>query len=52
MTNNNWYIFFRLYCLLAERLGKMYEQAVIIAAEEGEAALDRKVIKAATRVIL
>jgi len=42
MTNNNWYIFFRLYCLLAERLGKMYEQAVIIAAEEGEAALDRK----------
>merc|ERR1719341_2740911 len=34
MTNNNWYIFLRLHCILAERLGKMYDQAVIIAAEE------------------
>ena len=41
MTNNNWYIFLRLHCILAERLGKMYDQAVIIAAEE-DSNMDRK----------
>merc|ERR1719383_1271490 len=42
MTNNNWYFFFRLHSILVERLGKMYDQAVIIAAEEGDSNLDRK----------
>ena len=35
MGNNNWYLFLRLHAILCERLGKIYDQAVIIAAEEG-----------------
>jgi paired amphipathic helix protein Sin3a len=35
MGNNNWYLFMRLHAILVERLGKIYDQAVIIAAEEG-----------------
>ena len=42
MSNSNWYIFLRLHYILSDRLGKMYDQAVIIAAEEGDSALDRK----------
>lgn len=42
MTNNNWYVFLRLHYILSERLAKIYDQAVIIAAEDGDSNLDRK----------
>jgi len=35
MGNNNIYLFMRLHSILTERLGKIYDQAVIIAAEDG-----------------
>ena len=41
-VNNNWYLFFRLHHILCERLGKMYERANIMAAEEAKEKLDRK----------
>lgn len=41
-VNNNWYLFFRLHHILCERLGKMYERATIMAAEEAREKLDRK----------
>ena len=34
MCNNHWYIFFRLHHILCERLTKMYNQSLIIRAEE------------------
>ena len=41
-VNSNWYLFFRLHYILCERLGKMYERATILAAEEAKEKLDRK----------
>ncbi|KAI1292628.1 Paired amphipathic helix protein Sin3a [Halotydeus destructor] len=41
-VNNNWYLFFRLHSILCERLTKMHERAVIIAAEEDRDKLNRK----------
>jgi len=35
MGNNNIYLFMRLHSILTERLGKIYDQALIIAAEDG-----------------
>ena len=40
--NNNWYLFFRLHCILCERLTKMYERSQIIAAEEAKEKSNRK----------
>ncbi|KAG5894786.1 hypothetical protein JTB14_005222 [Gonioctena quinquepunctata] len=34
MANNNWYIFLRLHAILCERLAKIYERAVAMAADE------------------
>jgi len=42
MSNNNWYIFFRLHNILVDRLGKMYDQAVLINSEEMEGVSERK----------
>jgi len=42
MSNNNWYIFFRLHNILVDRLGKMYDQAVLINSEENDANNERK----------
>ena len=42
MCNNNWCLFLRLHNILSERLTKMYNQAVIIAAEESKDKKDRK----------
>ena len=42
MANNHWYLFLRLHCTLCERLLTMYEQALVIAAEEGEESTARK----------
>ena len=42
MGNNNLYLFIRLHSILTERLGKIYDQAVIIAAEEGDSNQDKK----------
>lgn len=42
MGNNNIYLFFRLHSILTERLAKIYDQAVIIAAEEGDSNQDKK----------
>lgn len=40
--NNNWYLFFRLHQILCERLTRMYERAVALAAEEAKYRQDRK----------
>nr|CAD7400897.1 unnamed protein product [Timema poppensis] len=40
--NNNWYLFLRLHQILCERLTKMYERAVALAAEEAKYRRDRK----------
>lgn len=42
MANNNWYIFLRLHAILCERLAKIYERAVILAAEEAKLRTTRK----------
>lgn len=42
MANNNWYIFLRLHAVLCERLAKIYERAVILAAEEAKSRTGRK----------
>ncbi|XP_043231433.1 paired amphipathic helix protein Sin3b-like isoform X2 [Amphibalanus amphitrite] len=34
MASSNWYLFLRLHHILCERLNKIYERAVIMAAEE------------------
>ncbi|PSN32659.1 hypothetical protein C0J52_12290 [Blattella germanica] len=34
--NNQWYVFFRLHQILCERLTRMYERAVALAAEEAK----------------
>ncbi|XP_023025930.1 SIN3 transcription regulator family member A isoform X2 [Leptinotarsa decemlineata] len=36
MANNNWYIFLRLHAILCDRLAKIYERAVGMAAEEAK----------------
>jgi paired amphipathic helix protein Sin3a len=41
-VNNNWYLFFRLHHILCERLGRMYDRAMILAAEEAKEKVDRK----------
>ncbi|XP_071446323.1 paired amphipathic helix protein Sin3a isoform X2 [Hetaerina americana] len=42
MANNNWYLFMRLHQILCERLTKMYERAVALAAEEARERQERK----------
>lgn len=42
MSNNNWYIFLRLHAILCERLAKVYERAVTMAAEEAKLRANRK----------
>lgn len=42
MANNNWYIFLRLHAILCERLAKIYERAVYLAAEEAKCRSNRK----------
>ncbi|XP_046399694.1 paired amphipathic helix protein Sin3a [Ischnura elegans] len=42
MANNNWYLFLRLHQILCERLTKMYERAVALAAEEARERRERK----------
>lgn len=42
MASNNWYIFLRLHAILCERLVKIYERAVILAAEEAKSRTGRK----------
>ncbi|XP_057664954.1 paired amphipathic helix protein Sin3b isoform X1 [Diorhabda carinulata] len=42
MANNNWYVFLRLHAILCERLAKIYERAVAMAAEEAKARSNRK----------
>lgn len=42
MANNNWYIFLRLHAVLCERLAKIYEQAVQLAADESRDRCGRK----------
>ena len=49
MCNNHWYIFFRLHHILCERLTKMYNQSLIIRAEETK---DRGSRKESTAVAL
>ena len=49
MCNNHWYIFFRLHHILCERLTKMYNQSLIIRAEETK---DRGHRKESTAVAL
>lgn len=49
MANNNWYIFLRLHAVLCERLAKIYEQAVQLAADESR---DRCARKESTAVAL
>lgn len=41
-ANNNWYLFLRLHQILCERLTKIYERGVVIAAEEAKERKDRK----------
>ncbi|XP_063217594.1 paired amphipathic helix protein Sin3b isoform X4 [Bacillus rossius redtenbacheri] len=40
--NNHWYLFLRLHQILCERLTKMYDHAVALAAEEAKYQVDRK----------
>lgn len=42
MANNNWYIFLRLHAILCERLARIYERAVALAAEEAKLRSNRK----------
>ena len=49
MCNNHWYIFFRLHHILCERLTKMYNQSLVIRAEETK---DRGTRKESTAVAL
>lgn len=42
MANNNWYIFLRLHAILCERLAKIYERTIILAAEEEKSRGNRK----------
>ena len=49
MCNNHWYVFFRLHHILCERLTKMYNQSLIIRAEETR---DRSGRKESTSVAL
>lgn len=49
MASNNWYIFLRLHAILCERLAKIYERAVSMAAEESK---DRNSRKESTAVAL
>ncbi|KAG8228840.1 hypothetical protein J437_LFUL008336 [Ladona fulva] len=42
MANNNWYLFLRLHQILCERLTRMYERAVALAAEEAKERRERK----------
>ncbi|XP_071826257.1 paired amphipathic helix protein Sin3a-like isoform X2 [Apostichopus japonicus] len=48
-TNNNWYLFFRLYTILCERLLKMKKRAEVIAESDGG---QRKPSKVSTAVAL
>ncbi|XP_049777829.1 paired amphipathic helix protein Sin3a-like [Schistocerca cancellata] len=47
-ANGNWYLFLRLHHILCERLTKIYDQAVILAAEEAKERQDRKESTAVT----
>lgn len=47
-ANNNWYLFLRLHHILCERLTKIFQQAVALAAEERKERLDRKESTAVT----
>jgi paired amphipathic helix protein Sin3a len=47
--NNHWYLFLRLHQILCERLTRMYERAVALAAEEAKL---RQVRKESTAVAL
>jgi len=40
--NNHWYLFLRLHQILCERLTRMYERAVALAAEEVKMRQGRK----------
>jgi paired amphipathic helix protein Sin3a len=40
--NNHWYLFLRLHQILCERLTRMYERAVALAAEEAKMRQGRK----------
>ncbi|KAF4531705.1 hypothetical protein B566_EDAN012507 [Ephemera danica] len=42
MASNTWYLFLRLHQILCERLTRMYERAMSLAAEEAQNKLDRK----------
>lgn len=42
MASNTWYLFLRLHQILCERLTRMYERAMALAAEEAQNKLDRK----------
>lgn len=42
MANNNWYIFLRLHAILCERLAKIYERTIALAAEESRMRTTRK----------
>lgn len=42
MANNNWYIFLRLHAILCERLARIYERTIILAAEESRMRTTRK----------
>ena len=42
MASNTWYLFLRLHQILCERLTRMYERAMTLAAEEAQCKLDRK----------
>jgi paired amphipathic helix protein Sin3a len=42
MSNNNWYLFFRLHQILCDRLTKIYNQAIVIANDEAKEKKERK----------
>ena len=42
MGSNNWYLFLRLHQILCERLTKMYERGLALAAEEARYKQSRK----------
>lgn len=42
MANNNWYIFLRLHAILCERLARIYERTIALAAEETKMRTTRK----------
>nr|CAI5849844.1 unnamed protein product [Callosobruchus analis] len=49
MASNNWYLFLRLHAILCERLAKIYERAVAMAAEEAK---QRQMRKESTAIAL